>query len=199
MRHRLPYLSDYFAQIERLNLDGRLIHYPGSPQLIAQLLRPQDRALLMEREAESYQLLTDSINDERIESELCDSWERLAEISIASRSLLLIDPPYVHQSDYDQAELTVRRLITSHPDIRILLWYPQLTGGVERSNAMRQQLLPVECRVVEWHGLEQDGLHGCGVVLFGSGWDYEQLNDQLTSLAEALATHRGERAELLWY
>jgi 2-hydroxy-3-oxopropionate reductase len=37
-----PALSEYIEQVKALNPDGKLRHYPGSPQIALQMLRPQD-------------------------------------------------------------------------------------------------------------------------------------------------------------
>src|SRR5690606_36624519 len=44
-----PAVADYVTQVRRLNPDGRLRHYPGSPQIALQMLRPNDRLRLFER------------------------------------------------------------------------------------------------------------------------------------------------------
>ena len=40
-------LADYLEQVKRLNPDGKLRYYPGSPLLLRQLLRPADRLTLL--------------------------------------------------------------------------------------------------------------------------------------------------------
>ncbi|HEY6967026.1 MAG TPA: 23S rRNA (adenine(2030)-N(6))-methyltransferase RlmJ, partial [Burkholderiales bacterium] len=43
-----PAVSRYLREIHDLNPDGALRHYPGSPQIALQMLRPQDRLQLFE-------------------------------------------------------------------------------------------------------------------------------------------------------
>ena len=48
-REDLPAVTaDYLRIIKRLNPDGELRYYPGSPELARRLMRQQDRALLNE-------------------------------------------------------------------------------------------------------------------------------------------------------
>src|SRR5262245_43068665 len=43
-----PAVARYVEQVRKLNPDGKLRHYPGSPQIALQMLRPQDRLQLFE-------------------------------------------------------------------------------------------------------------------------------------------------------
>ncbi len=53
--------ADYLRVIKRLNADGELRYYPGSPELARRLMRQQDRALLNEKHPEDGPLLKENM------------------------------------------------------------------------------------------------------------------------------------------
>ena len=52
--------DDYVKVINRLNTEGELRYYPGSPELARRLMRQQDRVLLNEKHPDDGQLLKDN-------------------------------------------------------------------------------------------------------------------------------------------
>ncbi|RZA14900.1 MAG: 23S rRNA (adenine(2030)-N(6))-methyltransferase RlmJ [Proteobacteria bacterium] len=53
--------DDYVKVINRLNAEGELRYYPGSPELARRLMRQQDRVLLNEKHPDDGQLLKDNM------------------------------------------------------------------------------------------------------------------------------------------
>lgn len=47
-----PLLNDYRAAVQAVNVGAELHFYPGSPRILAQLLRPQDFLILNEKHPE---------------------------------------------------------------------------------------------------------------------------------------------------
>ncbi|MFU8833540.1 MAG: 23S rRNA (adenine(2030)-N(6))-methyltransferase RlmJ, partial [Wenzhouxiangella sp.] len=58
-------IADYLTQVRGLNPDGRLRFYPGSPMLVRQLLRPQDRMILCELHPAEQAALADQFAGDR--------------------------------------------------------------------------------------------------------------------------------------
>ncbi|MBP5143867.1 23S rRNA (adenine(2030)-N(6))-methyltransferase RlmJ, partial [Pseudomonas chlororaphis] len=72
----LPALTaDYMAVLHKMNPDGELRYYPGSPELARRLTRPQDRVLLNEKHPEDGLLLKDNMKgDRRVAVHLGEGW-----------------------------------------------------------------------------------------------------------------------------
>ena len=89
-------LADYFMAV-RARRGKRLPRYPGSPALIAQALRPQDRALFVELlPAEARAAEREIESQGRLRTEIQDGYAALKAFLPPDerRGLVLIDPPY---------------------------------------------------------------------------------------------------------
>jgi 23S rRNA (adenine2030-N6)-methyltransferase len=60
-----PLTADYMQVLHKMNPDGQLRYYPGSPELARRLTRPQDRVLLNEKHPEDGVLLKDNMKGDR--------------------------------------------------------------------------------------------------------------------------------------
>jgi 23S rRNA (adenine2030-N6)-methyltransferase len=127
-------LTDYFAAI-RARRGKRLARYPGSPALIAQELRRQDRALfveLMPAEARAADREIDSHG--RIRTEIDDGYAALKAFLPPDerRGLVLIDPPY---ESLDELKLMLQAFTDAYrrwPSGMYLMWYP-IRSATQRS------------------------------------------------------------------
>ncbi|WP_313431191.1 23S rRNA (adenine(2030)-N(6))-methyltransferase RlmJ, partial [Pseudomonas sp.] len=89
--------ADYLRIIMRLNTDGELRYYPGSPELARRLMRQQDRALLNEKHPEDGPLLKENMKkDPRVAVHLGEGWHvpRALLPVQEKRAIMLIDPPF---------------------------------------------------------------------------------------------------------
>ncbi len=95
-RDDLPAMADdYLRIIKRLNADGELRYYPGSPELARRLMRQQDRALLNEKHPEDGPLLKENMKkDPRVTVHLGEGWHvpRALLPVQEKRAIMLIDP-----------------------------------------------------------------------------------------------------------
>lgn len=102
--------------------------YPGSPLIVAQALRPQDRAVLIERVATEAQALERAVAEyPRVRVECADGFERLrAYLPPAERrGLVLIDPPYEEsRRDGERAADAIVEALRRFPTGVIVVWYP---------------------------------------------------------------------------
>ena len=105
-------LRDYFAVIEGVNEEGRLIRYPGSPVIIRNYLRPQDRAVFVELQPEEYQTLKANFSDAvNVCVHHVDAWSGLKGFvpPRENRGVVLIDPPYEVANEFDRVLTAVRQ------------------------------------------------------------------------------------------
>jgi 23S rRNA (adenine2030-N6)-methyltransferase len=128
------HLAEYFGAIHARR-GKRLARYPGSPVLIAQELRPQDRALfveLMPAEARAAEREIDS--EGRVRTEISDGYAALKAFLPPEerRGLVLIDPPY---ESLDELKMMLQAFTDAYrrwPNGVYLMWYP-IRNGKQRS------------------------------------------------------------------
>ena len=122
-------LRDYRQAIEHWQQhSGDRDSYPGSPALICQSLRPQDRAVCCELLPSECRALERQLGGfRRVVVECGDGYQALSSRlpSLERRSLILIDPPYEQpQSESDQARAALRTILARQSNAGVVLWYP---------------------------------------------------------------------------
>ncbi|WP_320141322.1 23S rRNA (adenine(2030)-N(6))-methyltransferase RlmJ [uncultured Cohaesibacter sp.] len=96
-------LSDYLGIIDKLNPDGEMALYPGSPRLIEQMLRPIDRATFIEKHPQDAETLALTMGRYRqIHVREDDGWVALrADLPPKERrGMVLVDPPFEEPDEY---------------------------------------------------------------------------------------------------
>ena len=126
-------LAEYFAAI-RARRGKRLARYPGSPGLIADSLRPQDRALFVElKPAEARAAERELESPGRIRTEIGDGYAALKAFlpPAERRGLMLIDPPY---ESLEELKSMLQAFGDAYRRWRsgiFLMWYP-IRSAVQR-------------------------------------------------------------------
>lgn len=189
-----PELSAYFQILQQLNTQqaGQQF-YPGSPEVARQLLRPQDRLILMELHPQEIEVLRGNLaKDSRVHIHHRDGLEGLSALTPPTprRGLALIDPAYERQEDYQQVVQAVKKAYTRWPTGSYLLWYPLLAKARDRSlrllhdlkeKSSFSSLLVAELGVEAQH--PDLGMHGSGLAMINPPW---QLAQQLETLLPRL-------------
>ncbi len=124
-----PLVAAYVDQVHALNHDGRLRHYPGSPELVRGLMRAQDQLRLFELHATDHgQLAGRMRGDARVEVKPADGFVALkAQLPPPTRrGLVLIDPSYEIKTDYARVLTALRETLTRFAECTVLIWLPQL-------------------------------------------------------------------------
>ena len=183
--------------IQRPGAFGRLRRYPGSPQIAAQVLRPQDRIRCFEKHSTEIRILTANLAEfgRRAQAEAGDGFERLASLlpPPSRRGLVMIDPSYEDKRDYGYVREAMRGAMARFPTGSYLVWYPL----VRRREAM---LLPGAMRVhggADWLNVTLTvkaepesgyGLFGSGVFVVNPPWTLAgELSEAMPWLARTLA------------
>ena len=120
-------VADYLEPIRHANADGVLRHYPGSPQLLQSLLRPQDQLRLFELHPTDHQALQALFGGARgVEVRQADGFALLRSQlpPPTRRGLVLIDPSYELKSDYAQVLDCVQDSLKRFATGTYLIWYP---------------------------------------------------------------------------
>jgi 23S rRNA (adenine2030-N6)-methyltransferase len=191
-----PALSDYLVQVKRMNPDGELRHYPGSPQVALQMLREQDRLQLFELHSTENEVLQKQYANvkRRVSVQFVDGFAGLKSVlpPPSRRGLVLVDPSYEDKEDYRKVVATLRDALERFATGVYAVWYPL----VQRQDA---QDLPSQLKQLaqgDWLQVSltvkapaQDGLglHGSGMFLFNPPWNLEsKLQDALPVLVKLL-------------
>jgi 23S rRNA (adenine2030-N6)-methyltransferase len=119
-------LQDYFTAI-RARRGKRLQRYPGSPVLIAQCLRAQDRAIFVEMmPAEARTIERELESAGRFSTQIEDGYAVLkAQLPPPERrGLVLIDPPYESVEELKALVQAFADAYKRWPTGTFLMWYP---------------------------------------------------------------------------
>jgi 23S rRNA (adenine2030-N6)-methyltransferase len=124
-----PLVAAYVERVRALNPDGRLRHYPGSPELARGLMREHDQLRLFELHATDHgQLAGRMRGDARVDVKPADGFDALkGQLPPPTRrGLVLIDPSYELKSDYTRALAALRGALARFAECTVLVWLPQL-------------------------------------------------------------------------
>lgn len=184
-------LAEYLAAVRRLNPEGGMRWYPGSPTLAALLTRPQDRLAFVELHPEDQAALKRRFAaDRRVGIHLGDGYAALKGLlpPPERRGVVLIDPPF---EAGDETTLLRRGLAEALRRWRggiFLVWYPiKRRPVVERFHADLAMLGPPPTLVAEItvrNGGGDERLAGSGLAIINPPW---RLDAALTTLLPRLA------------
>ncbi|CAN7281012.1 23S rRNA (adenine(2030)-N(6))-methyltransferase RlmJ [Phenylobacterium sp. LjRoot219] len=121
-----PEFASLLAAVKRLNGSGKLVRYPGSPWLVAEALRPQDRYLGCELRPPEHAALHKALGGRPGVETLCaDGFAMALDRCPRTGSVLaLIDPPFERADDYAQVVAAVAALRRKNPAAQALVWLP---------------------------------------------------------------------------
>ncbi len=101
--------------------------YPGSPTLLADRLRPQDRLTANELHPEDYQTLRQNLSRyQNVKATRMDAYENIrAHIPPAERrGLVLIDPPFERKDEFEMLGEQLGEWAKRWPTGCYMIWYP---------------------------------------------------------------------------
>ncbi|MEW5683844.1 MAG: 23S rRNA (adenine(2030)-N(6))-methyltransferase RlmJ [Pseudomonadota bacterium] len=121
--------ADFAALVQAvraLNDGGETRRYPGSPWLIAEALRPQDRYLACELRPEEHDALSGVMKGRRnVRTLNADGYAALVrEAPSSGRVLALIDPPFEKPDDYSRIVDSLAALLARNSAAQALVWLP---------------------------------------------------------------------------
>ncbi|WP_455478447.1 23S rRNA (adenine(2030)-N(6))-methyltransferase RlmJ [Bartonella sp. B10] len=121
------FLGAWYDIIYTLNKGKRIVLYPGSPVLIRQLLRKQDRLTAIELHYEDYEILAQNFSGDYQTKVLhLDGW-----LSLNShlppkekRGLILVDPPFEKPDEFSRLIEGLVKAYRRFPRGIYAFWYP---------------------------------------------------------------------------
>ena len=209
---RLPELAErYLRAVEANNPVGALVAYPGSPLLVAQALREQDRLAACELQPEEAQALRELFaHDSRVAVHARDGYAamkallppRSGETRIA-RGLVLIDPPYEAQdAEYPQIISALRESLERWPAATYAVWYPIKQRRSLLPFFRKAAALPAKSSFVAELQVRPDDsplrLNGSGMLVVNPPWQLEQAIAPVLPVLQKVLGEPGASTRLEW-
>ena len=196
-----PLLDDYRAAVRAVNVGAEPLLYPGSPQILAQLLRQQDLLILNEKHHEDVHALRSAMRGTSAAVHERDAYELwLAMVPPrTSRGVVVVDPPYEQTDERERITATLAAAHRKWAHGVTVIWYPlkdRATHG-RWKDQLRKRGIPKFLGVEHWlYDADQPGLYnGAGLFIVNPPYAFTQaLPPLLEALRAALAPegHRGE-------
>jgi len=198
-------LAPYLDAVAALNPDGKLRAYPGSPLIVKNLLRPQDRLIACELEPRSAASLAAALRgDARANAVAIDGWTALGAYVPPKerRGLVLIDPPFEETADFMRLSSALAAAHRKWPTGIYLLWYPIKERGAPDALARRLQRLAVPnvlcCELTLGPPRAEAGLVGSGLIVVNPPFTLEpDLRIFMPALGRALSSRAAWRVDWL--
>lgn len=185
----------YLQQVKQVNPKDKLNFYPGSPLLAANVLRPQDRAILTELHPSDYPLLRKNMQKfSNIQVKRENGFQQLKSALPPKerRGFVLIDPPYELKEDY---QLVVDAIVEGYKRFATgtyAIWYPvvlrqQIKKMIHSFEATQiRKILQIELGIRP--DSTQRGMTASGMIVINPPWKLEsQMREILPYLSEVLA------------
>lgn len=198
-------LADYVALVKRINPDGQLKLYPGSPLVALELLREQDRMRLFELHPTDSEILQQNFagHGTQVLTQAADGFDALKSLlpPPPRRALILIDPPYEDKQDYHRVVSALREGLKRFSSGVYAVWYPQLQRAEARQLPEQLKRLPVKSWLhvalsVQAPSEDGFGMYGSGMFILNPPW---LLHGVLQEVMPYLLKHLGhdEHAALI--
>ena len=196
-----PLLGDYRAAVAAVNAGGEPRLYPGSPRILAQLLRPQDVLVLNEKHPQDAQTLRGAMSGTPADVQQRDAYElRLALLPPRSpRGVVVVDPPYEQTDERARVTATLAAAHRKWAHGVTVIWYPLKDRAAHQrwKQQLRKLGIPKFLCVEHWlYDSDQPGSYnGAGLFIVNPPYAFTQtLPPLLQALRAALAPegHNGE-------
>jgi len=196
-----PLLDDYRAAVQAVNVGAEPHLYPGSPQFLAQLLRPQDALILNEKHPEDAAALRGAMRGTPAAVHERDAYELwLAMLPTrTARGVVVVDPPYEQTDERARITATLAAAHRKWAHGVTVIWYPLKDRATHQrwKGDLRRLGIPKFLVVEHWlYDADQPGIYnGAGLFIVNPPYALTQaLPPLLEALRAALAPegHRGE-------
>jgi 23S rRNA (adenine2030-N6)-methyltransferase len=198
-------IASYLEHIRSENNTNEIAVYPGSPFILAHLLRAQDRLKLFELHPKEIDILRHNISQlkqsKQVDIYAEDSFARLKGLMPppSRRGLVLIDPSYEDKQDYRYLETAIEEALHRFATGCYAIWYPCLSRRESASlpdhmkkiaATHKRSCLQVELRVE--NAPKERRLQASGIFIINPPWTLEkQLSESLPILVKALGQDGG--------
>ncbi|WP_242138795.1 23S rRNA (adenine(2030)-N(6))-methyltransferase RlmJ [Sphingomonas sp. TREG-RG-20F-R18-01] len=197
-----PLLNDYRAAVQAVNVGPEPHVYPGSPRVLAQLLRPQDFLVLNEKHPEDAYTLrgvmrgTPAAVHERDAYEL---WLAMLPPRTA-RGVVVVDPPFEQTDERDRITATLAAAHRKWAHGVTVIWYPLKDRATHSrwNEQLRKLGIPKVLRVEHWlYDSDQAGIYnGAGLYIVNPPYAFTQALPPLLEALRAVLAPDGHNGEI---
>ena len=198
-------LRNYLNVVKGLNHKGPLRYYPGSPRLVRELLRPQDRMWLCELHPKDIEGLRREFDQDRQVKVAFENGFQAVKALLPPkerRGLVLFDPSYEVKGDYRTVVEVMMQGYQRFATGQFAIWYPVVDrGAVDRlckavaKSGVARALRVEQCIAIDGSG----GMTGSGMIVVNPPWQLdEQMAELLPWLTTVLAPAGGGSFQLEW-
>ncbi|MCP5268928.1 MAG: 23S rRNA (adenine(2030)-N(6))-methyltransferase RlmJ [Zoogloeaceae bacterium] len=196
-----PAVAAYVDQVRPLNPKGELTAYPGSPWIVWQMLRSEDRLRLFELHGTDVKLLADNFHaaGRRVMVTQGDGLAGLKALlpPPPRRALALIDPSYELAADYRNVVKTLEASLERFPTGTYAVWYPILAKPEAKALPEKLKALAAKSWLNVTLSVRKQppgvfGMPGSGMFIINPPWTLEKtLSETMPWLTKALAEPEG--------
>ncbi|BAK77583.1 protein of unknown function [Pseudogulbenkiania sp. NH8B] len=189
-------LAGYVEVVRRLNPDGRLRLYPGSPLVASEVMPAGDKLRLFELHPTDSQILQNNFADagRRVQVQAANGFEGIKAIlpPPPRRALVLIDPPYEDKRDYQHVVTALKEGLKRFATGTYAVWYPCLQRQEAKELPQQLKKLPVKSWLnvtlsVQSPSKDGFGMHGSGMFILNPPWTlHATLQQVMPYLVEVL-------------
>lgn len=196
-----PLLDDYRAAVRAVNAGGEPRLYPGSPRILAGLVRAQDALIVNEKHPEDVQALRGAMRGTSAAVHQRDAYEMwLAMVPPRTpRGVVVVDPPYEQTDERERLAATLAAAMRKWAHGVTVIWYPLKDRAAHvRWKAQLAALgIPKLLNLEHWlYDSDQPGIYnGAGLFIVNPPFAFiQELPPLLGALRAALAPegHEGE-------
>jgi len=188
-------LAPYRAVVADIRSRHGATAYPGSPAIVRELLRRQDRGVFVELHPADYAVLNESFNEvANLKVMHLDGWTALHALipPKEKRGLVLIDPPYEKPNELERLGTELLTALRKWPTGVYAGWYPiKDVGPVDAVKARLHQESPRPGLCLELYvddPRDPTRLNGSGLFVLNPPWSLrEEAEILLPALAERLS------------
>lgn len=188
----------YFDIIRKLNPEGEITTYPGSPRIMAEMARTHDRAFFVEKHPDDAEALKNNMRrDRRFFIRQDDGWNALkGDLPPKERrGMVLVDPPFEEKDEFNRMIWYFVQGYKRWPNGTYCLWYP-IKSRREVDEAVKMlefekidNILRAELVINKLDTAKR--LNGTGMFIINPPYT---LHDELSALLPFLADRLGETA-----
>ena len=199
---RNPLLDDYRAAVRAVNEGDDQHLYPGSPRILAQLLRPQDVLILNEKHPEDAKALRRAMRGTPAAVHERDAYELWLALlpTRTPRGLVVVDPPFEQTDERARITATLAAATRKWAHGVTVIWYPLKDREIhERWKGQLVRLgIPKMLTIEHWlYDADQPGIYnGAGLFIVNPPYAFTQGLPPLTEALRAALAPEGHRGEL---
>lgn len=194
-----PLLDAYRAAVRAVNAEEEPRLYPGSPRVLAQLLRPQDVLIVNEKHPEDAYALRGAMRGTPAAVHERDAYELwLAMLPTrTARGVVVVDPPYEQTDERERITATLAAAHRKWAHGVSVIWYPLKDRVTHQQwkNRLRRLGIPKMLVVEHWlYDADQPGIYnGAGLFIVNPPYAFTQALPPLLEALRATLAPEGQR------